>query len=78
MGIPEERPLDLKAVSLPEALRKRLNEAAELSNVTELEKTLNEVENLGAEAGRLAAHLRGLSQDFRMEEILKILEEIRL
>ncbi|MBI2965513.1 MAG: response regulator [Chloroflexi bacterium] len=74
---PVEAPaLDLKAISLSEPLLKRLREAAELSSVTDLEEALGEVERLGPQEGRLSAHLRTLSQDFKMEEILKILEEI--
>ncbi|OGG45984.1 MAG: hypothetical protein A3F84_17405 [Candidatus Handelsmanbacteria bacterium RIFCSPLOWO2_12_FULL_64_10] len=72
----QEPALDLKAISLPEPLLKRLREAAEMSNVTVLEKTLDEVEKLGTEESRLAAHLRALSQDFKMEEILSILEQM--
>ena len=73
----EESPLDLDGITLPEDLLGRLKEAAEFSSVTELDKTLNEVESVSPEAGRLAVHLRGLSQDFKMDEILKILEEIQ-
>ena len=72
----EEAPLDLEGIVLPEALFSRLRQAAELSSVTELEKALGEVETLGPEAGRLARHLRGLSQDFKMDEILGILEQM--
>jgi CheY-like chemotaxis protein len=72
----EEPPLDLESISLPGDLLGRLKQAAEMSNVTELERTLNEVEKLGPEESRLAAHLRGLSQDFKMEEILSILEQM--
>jgi CheY-like chemotaxis protein len=75
-GVVEEAALDLEGISLPEDLFRRLRQAAEFSNVTELERTLDEVETLGPQAGRLAAHLRGLSQDFKMEAILGILEEI--
>ncbi len=76
VGPAEQPPLDLEGVSLPEPLFLRLKEAAELSNVTELERTLNEVEKIGPEQNRLASHLRALSQDFKMEEILSILEQL--
>ncbi|OGG46244.1 MAG: hypothetical protein A3F84_23740 [Candidatus Handelsmanbacteria bacterium RIFCSPLOWO2_12_FULL_64_10] len=76
VGVVEEAALELEGISLPEDLFGRLRQATEYSNVTELERTLDEVETLGPQAGRLAAHLRGLSQDFKMEEILKILGEI--
>ena len=73
----EEPILDLEGISLPEGLLQRLKQAAEVSSVTELEQTLDEVEKLGPEAGRLAARLRGLSQDFKMDEILDTLEKIK-
>ena len=62
---------------MPEDLLAQLKEAAELSNVTELESVLDEVAKQSPEAGRLAAHLRGLSQDFKMDEILEILRSIQ-
>ena len=71
-----EEPVDLKAVALPDGLMARLRQAAEASNVTELESTLDEVAELGPEAARVAARLRELSQDFRMDEILGILGEM--
>jgi len=76
VDVSEEPPLDLEDIVLPEALWGRLKQAAELSNVTEVEKTLDEVEKLGAQEGRLAAHLRNLSQDFKLEEILEVLERL--
>ena len=77
VGVPDEATLDLEGIALPEDLFRRLRQAAELSSVTELEGILNEVEKLGPKARRLAAHLRELSQDFRMDEILRILEEMQ-
>jgi signal transduction histidine kinase/CheY-like chemotaxis protein len=68
--------LDLSEISLPDDLRERLVKAAELSSVTELEQTLDEVQKIGPEAGRLATHLRSLSQDFKMDEILTLLRKI--
>ena len=74
---PEEAPLDLKAIQIPDDLLGTIRRAAEMSSVTELEQALREVESIGGEAARLAAKLRELSQDFKMDEILGILEEIR-
>jgi CheY-like chemotaxis protein len=73
-----EEPVDLTAVSLPGELIARLEQAAETSSVTELESTLDEVERLGPEPARLAVHLRELSQDFRMDEILGILGQMEV
>ena len=72
----ETSPLNLRVISLPEGLIQRLRQAAENFSVTELEKALDEIAALDPEASRLAAHLRGLSRDFKMEEILSLLEDI--
>lgn len=72
----EEPPLDLEGISLPEDLLQRLRQTAEFSSVTELEGILDEMEALSPEAGQLAARLRELSQDFKMEEILSVLQEM--
>ena len=68
--------LDLEGVCLPQELYERLKAAAEFYSITELRQGLDEVEQLGEEAGRLAAHLRELSQEFDMEKILAILDEV--
>ncbi len=72
----EEAPLDLKRITLPADLLARLKAAAEVSGVTELEQILDEVEKQSPEEGRLAGHLRGLSQDFKLDEILSILDQL--
>lgn len=76
-GAENESPLSLEDISLPEDLYRRLKEAAEFSQVTELEKILDEVESTSPEAVRLAGHLRDLNQDFKMDKILGILEDIK-
>lgn len=68
--------LDLNGVSLPEDLYQRLKQATEISSVTEMEKTLDELEQQKPEAVQVATHMRELSQDFKMNEILGILERI--
>jgi signal transduction histidine kinase/DNA-binding NarL/FixJ family response regulator len=69
-------PPDLAGMALPALLLQHLKGAAELSSVTELEQYLDEMEKLGGDASRLAAQLRALSQDFRMGEVLAILDRI--
>lgn len=69
-------PLELEGISLSPELLQHLKNAAELSSVTELEKYLDEMEGLGGSASWLAAHLCALSQDFRMDEVLAILDRI--
>ena len=76
VAVAEAPALNLEGISLPEDLFRRLEQAAEFSNVTELEQTLEEVGNISPEASRLAAHLHSLSQDFKMDEILDVLREI--
>lgn len=75
-GAGGESPLSLDGISLPKDLYLGLKEAARFSKVTELEKILDAVESRSPEAVQLAGHLRGLSQDFKMDEILRILEDI--
>ena len=72
---PEPLP-DLQDIALPEDLLASLKRAAEISSVTELESLLGDVHRLGECEARLAAHLRGLSQDFKMDEIVGILHKI--
>jgi signal transduction histidine kinase/DNA-binding response OmpR family regulator len=68
---------DPSKIALPEALISRLREAAEYGHVTELERSLQEVEQAGEEGAQLAERLRELSRNFDMEGILRILEVIR-
>ena len=65
-----------ESVTMPAALKSRLLEAANLAQVTALEQGLDEAAQLGGEAARLAEHLRQLSQDFQLEEITRVLDEV--
>jgi CheY-like chemotaxis protein len=71
-----DKPLDLSSLSVPEDVLQRLRAAAKVSNVTELERELDGVEAMGPAGQNLAAHLRRLSQDFEMDEILTILDAV--
>ena len=62
---------------LPGDILTQLREAAEQANVTELERVLDDLGEGAPELSRFASHLRGLSQDFRMNDILGILEQIK-
>ena len=66
--------IDLTKVVLPEELLSRLKDAAELYNVTRLERYLSEVDQLGGDAHLLAEHLRALSQNNEIDEIINILQ----
>ncbi|MBI2505732.1 MAG: response regulator [Candidatus Latescibacteria bacterium] len=67
---------DWSSIAVPTALHRRLQEAAELYSVTELEEELQELEQLGADQRQLAAHLRGLKQRQDMEGILTLLAKV--
>ncbi|MEW6749704.1 MAG: ATP-binding protein [Candidatus Latescibacterota bacterium] len=62
---------------VPEALLASLRRAARLNSVTDLDRHLRELEGLGEEPRRLAAHLRGLRQRLDMPSIRATLEELQ-
>ena len=68
--------LDVEKIVLPEELFLRISEAAELGRVAELENSLDEMRQIGAQENLLAERLHELSRNFDMEGILEILEEI--
>jgi two-component system, sensor histidine kinase ChiS len=68
---------DWSSVSLPEELATRLVEAAELYSVTEMDGCFGEMEDLGDDQRRLAAHLRRLRRSHDLETILELVREIR-
>ena len=70
--------LDWNQIRLPDRLLARLAEAAELHSVTELGRHLREMEALGADEQRHAAHLRDLSERYDMDGIRNILKDIRI
>ena len=72
---PERSEMDLSKITLSEDLLRRMQEAAEISSVTELTSYLDEVASSGEEGGRLAEHLRELILEYNMEAILTILRE---
>ena len=69
-------PTDWSAVELSAELLDQLGKAAELYQLTELERCLREVEQQGA--GTLAAHLRALRQRHDMDGILTILKQVEV
>jgi signal transduction histidine kinase/ligand-binding sensor domain-containing protein/CheY-like chemotaxis protein len=68
---------DPSKVALPSELIERLRRAAESYSVTDFEGLLIEVDMLGDPGKELARQLRELSRNIRMEEILKILNDVR-
>ena len=65
--------IDVTEVVLPDALRARLTEAAELYNLTQLNRCIDEVAQLGGDAHPLAEHLRELARNHDMDGIHTIL-----
>ena len=74
---PEPEALDLTGLTLSADLLGHLREAAEMANVTELEQMLDDLEAQQPTMRQLAAHLRGLSQDFQMNELLAVLDQLQ-
>ena len=68
--------LDFSGVTLPEDLRTRLLEAAELYSVTELEGYFTEVATIGGEHRKLADHLRALRRNHDIDAIVHIIQGI--
>ncbi|MBI1922859.1 response regulator [Candidatus Poribacteria bacterium] len=66
-------PVDVSEIAFPPELLRRMKEAVEFQSITELKASVSEVEQLGENGHRLAAHLRPLLQRCDMEGILKVL-----
>ncbi len=75
--VSEEAAPDLEGIRLPGDLHARLQEAAELYSVTELEGYFSEMEQLGEGHQQLADHLRGLRRKHDIEAIISILQDVR-
>lgn len=63
-------------ITLPEALLSEMKNAAELHQITTLEKFIEKVASLGGGAEKLAAHLKPLLKKYDMGGILDILNKI--
>ncbi|NKB66740.1 MAG: response regulator [Candidatus Latescibacteria bacterium] len=70
---PEPTAADWSDIELPETLLVRLSEAAEFRQVTHMEQCFQELEELGHRPAELAAQMRRLRQDHRMDELLALL-----
>ncbi|ETX04839.1 MAG: hypothetical protein ETSY2_26500 [Candidatus Entotheonella gemina] len=75
--IPAEEAVNWSQVVLDEKLVARMQEAAELFSVTDIEACLREMEQLSGEPRQLAAHLRQLRQHHDMRSILEVLREMQ-
>ena len=70
-----ESPVDFDGLRLPTSLRARLRQAAEMHNVTEVRKCLDQLQGLGSGERRLAAYLDELALRFDMDSLLRELEK---
>ena len=68
---------DWGGLRLPGDLLANLRNATRLNNVTNIERYLKELEQLGDAPGRLAVHLRRLKQQFDMRAIGSILGDLQ-
>jgi PAS domain S-box-containing protein len=68
--------LDVSGISLPEALINIMKNAAELYNVTELEKCIEEIISLDSETKGLPTYLQGLLKNYDMDGILEVLNKV--
>lgn len=62
---------------MPKELWGRLKEAAERYSATKLEQGLAELERIGADGPRVAAHCRGLIERGDLDAVAEFLEKVR-
>jgi len=65
-----------QGISLPADLYAGFEAAVKMHSVTEINKNIDALDDLGEEGQRLAAHLRDLGRQYNMRAIQGILEEI--
>ena len=68
--------IDFSKVSIPESLYSRLKESASLYNITQLEKNLDELGQLGEEGMNLEKVLKAYVKNCDMDEMLNILNQM--
>ena len=74
--VSESDVVDWTGVTLPQELYAGLVTAAEEHSITQLQEYIDEVEKLGVKEQSLAAHLRVLDQQFDMEGVKAVLQNI--
>ncbi len=63
-------------ITLPAPLLDGLREAVKIHSMTQLQKRLEELENIGGDAQRLSAHLRMLSKRYDLKGVSSTLEKV--
>jgi signal transduction histidine kinase/CheY-like chemotaxis protein len=71
-----EKTLEITKIQLPEAILNRLQQAADLSSLTDLKICIQELESLGEQGQSLLTHLRPLVSTYDMQGILTLLEKV--
>jgi signal transduction histidine kinase/ligand-binding sensor domain-containing protein/CheY-like chemotaxis protein len=73
----QEQPMDWSDVLLPADLHARLQQAAELHKINQLETVIDELTSLGDAPDRLGRHLKKQIQAYDIETILQLIKTIR-
>ena len=66
----------MSAVTLPHDLYTRFKRSVQLGNVNRVKECIEQIEGMGKDGARLAAHLRIFSRQYDMVGILRVLGEI--
>jgi CheY-like chemotaxis protein len=68
--------LDLSQISIPEDLYQKFKESAERHNITELQKAMEELQQIDGTSKQLHEHLVQLTKKYDMKAIVKVLESV--
>lgn len=66
---------ELSKVKLPDELVSRILQEAEFYKITDLQKSLDEMEKIGPQQARLAENFRDMANDYDMEGIINLLKK---
>ncbi|MBI5186263.1 MAG: response regulator [Nitrospinae bacterium] len=66
---------DISRLKLPEALVSRIMKDTEFYKITDLQKSLEEMERIGPEQAKLAESLRDMANSYNMDGILRVLKK---
>jgi signal transduction histidine kinase/CheY-like chemotaxis protein len=71
-----ENTLEISKIQLPETILNRLQQAADLSSLTDLKVCMQELESLGEDGKSLLTHLQPLVSKYDMNAILTLLKKV--
>lgn len=78
INVPEVEVVDFSATKLPEKLHASLKQMASMGLMVELKESLPQVEGSGPDGPCLAAHLKGLIDQFDADGIIKVIEKVNM